>query len=127
MEDKVDKQSIRDNLETMKQGMVGRQHFDDAKVIAETLKHIRLLDTDLTRHINTNKELTKTISMLVDQANTKKNNLLNFHSANILQGMLIKGTSGRDGQIVNRVIKLAKLMISSLADEIENENKENSE
>lgn len=115
MEDK--QKCIIPNLEIMKELMVARQHFDDAGVISETLKYIRSFSADLDRHVRTNKELTATIRVLADQADTKKNNLLNFHSANILQGKLIGGSTFDNEIIVNQSIKLAKLMIERLEDE----------
>ena len=102
------------DLEAMKEEMVKVQHFDDAKVISDTLKYINSLNTDMNRHIRTNKELT---TIIADQASTKKNNLINFHSANILQGILIKGSTLSDDNVVGYAIKLAKLIIERLKDE----------
>ncbi len=113
-----DKQKcIIPNLETMKEAMDEAKHFDDSDVIYDTLEYIRSFSADLDRHVRTNKELTATIRILADQADTKKNNLLNFHSANILQGKLIKGSTLDNKAIVENSIKLAKLMIERLEDE----------
>ena len=107
------------DLETMKEEMVKVQHFNDAKVISDTLRYINSLNTDMNRHIRTNKELT---TIIANQASTKKNNLINFHSANVLQGMLIRGTTLGGTTLDNYVlveqsIKLAKLIIERLKDE----------
>lgn len=115
MEDK--QKSIIPDLETMKEGMVKSKRFDGASVISETLKYIRLLEGSLDRYTRKNEELIRTIETLADQADTKKNNLLNFHSANILQGMLIKSSTFSNETIVGQSIKLAKLMMGRLKDE----------
>ena len=113
-----DKQScIIPNLETMKEHMVEAKHFDDAAVISEALKYIRGFNGDFDRYTRKNTELIETIKILADQADTKKNNLINFHSANILQGLLIRGSTQDDKDIVDRAIGLAKLVIGRLKDE----------
>ena len=115
MEDK--QKCIISNLETMKEIMVKEQHFDDAAVISDAIKYIRSFEASLGRHLNKNKELIETIKILADQADTKKNNLINFHSANILQGLLIRGSTLDDYAVVDRSIGLAKLIIERLKDE----------
>ena len=115
MEDKQN--CIIPNLETMKEHMVEAKHFDDTAVISEALKYIRGFEANLDRYVRKNTELIETIKILADQADTKKNNLINYHSANILQGLLIRGSTLDDGAVVDRSIGLAKLMIERLKDE----------
>lgn len=116
MDTRKDEDIIVD-LETMKEEMVKDNHFDDAAVISKTLKYIRSFDIKLEGYTRKNEELIATITTLADQADTKKNNLINFHSANILQGLLIKDSSLGDNTIVGKSIGLARLMIERLKDE----------
>ncbi len=106
------------NLETMKEGMVKAKHFDDAAVISDVLKHIRGFEANLDKYVRKNTELIDTIKILADQENVKEDNLLNFHSANILQGLLnSRGDIASDNDITHRAISLAKTMIVKIKEE----------
>lgn len=101
---------IKDIVKDLKEIVIKNPHPNETKVILDTLEYME-------GYARKNKELIKTIKILADQADTKKNNLLNFHSANILQGMLIKSSTFSNETIVHQSIKLAKLMMGRLKDE----------
>lgn len=103
----------------IKNGMFEAGHVDDADVVLCTMKHIEALYDDLEKCGQYNTTLAVTNKALIGEINNKAKNLLSFHTASILQGLLAyNGTTTRSGKgLIDDSMVLAKEIIEKITKE----------
>lgn len=114
-------------------GLIGTElsedlQVDNADTIECTIKHINMLSGDLEKCAQFNEGLAVTNKALMGELNNKAKNLLSFHAANILQGLINSGggvaASETDEYLISRSIELAKKIIKEISNETEVDNKD---
>ena len=119
--------NLLSDLGLIETGMSENLQVDEADVIECTIKHINMLSTDLEKCAQFNEGLAVTNKALMGELNNKAKNLLSFHTANILQGLINSGSLNANSSgthLINRSVELSKKLIERITEEAKTDNKD---